>query len=419
MAISKRKWKTSSGEEKETWQVSYTDSNKKRRRKVFSTKTSADKWLTKTKHDLEKGTHTPESTSITFGVACDNWIARANREGLEQSTIDQYETHVELHLKPMLGSAKLAKLTAPGMERIRDQLLEKHSRSMAKKVLTSLKAVLAEAHRRGDVAQNVTADVQIRTTSREKPRLRVGKDIPTRGEVQQIIAHVSPKWRPLIVTATFTGMRCSELRGLTWSSVDFENRLIHVTQRADRYAKLGKPKSESGDRRIPMSPAVLNTLLEWRERCPKSDLDLVFPTAKGKLEQHSNIHHRGIGAAQVRAGIVKDSCRKNKKGEPVMVPRYGMHSLRHWYASWILTPRDEGGLGYAIKRAQTVLGHADPSMTLRTYTHLISEDAVDEDVAAAAELAILGTRMAHATKAEATTTSNSLTNKASARSSVG
>lgn len=72
------------------------------------------------------------------------------------------------------------------------------------------------------------------------------------------------RWRPLIVTAIFTGLRASELRGLRWSDVDLQERVVHVRQRADRYNSTGSPKSEAGHRAVAMPPIVLNTLREWK-----------------------------------------------------------------------------------------------------------------------------------------------------------
>jgi len=53
-----------------------------------------------------------------------------------------------------------------------------------------------------------------------------------------MITHATNRHRPLIVTAIFTGMRISELRGLTWACVDFERGVIAVRQRADRLNEL-------------------------------------------------------------------------------------------------------------------------------------------------------------------------------------
>jgi integrase len=155
--------------------------------------------------------------------------------------------------------------------------------------------------------------------------------------------------RPLLVTAVFTGLRASELRGLTWAAVDFEKQVLHVRQRADLWGTIGDPKSAAGDRVIPMAPPVVNTLREWRLACPKGKLRLVFPNGRGNVESHANIATRGFAPLQRACfGEVK----------------YGLHSLRHFFASWAIEQ------GFTPKRLQALLGHSSIQMTFDCYGHL-------------------------------------------------
>jgi integrase len=77
--------------------------------------------------------------------------------------------------------------------------------------------------------------------------LRVGVDIPSPQEVKAIVGELHGKWRPLLLTVIFTGLRASELRGLRWFNIDLTKRVLHVRERADEYKQLGRPKSGSGD----------------------------------------------------------------------------------------------------------------------------------------------------------------------------
>jgi integrase len=85
--------------------------------------------------------------------------------------------------------------------------------------------------RRGLVAQNSAQPVKVDVRKRNQRKLVVGRDIPSKEEIQTIISAADGRWRPLLVTAVFTGMRSSELRGLAWDNVDFDQKLIHVRQR--------------------------------------------------------------------------------------------------------------------------------------------------------------------------------------------
>src|SRR5262249_50675831 len=153
----------------------------------------------------------------------------------------------------------------------------------AKKVLGSLKSILKDAKRRGNVAQNVAADVKVGMTGR-RAKLQLGKDIPTRDEVKRMIDSAAEgRGRALVMVAAFSGLRASELRGLRWKDVDLKRGVLHVHQRADRYNTIGQPKSHSSERQVPIGPMVVNSLRQWKPACPKSAADLVFATGKGTI----------------------------------------------------------------------------------------------------------------------------------------
>src|SRR5262249_23918587 len=142
-----------------------------------------------------------------------------------------------------------------------------------------------------------------------------------------------------------TGLRASEMRALTWDAVDFERNVLHVRQRANLWCEMGPPKSAAGERELPMSPMVANALKEWRLKCPRSTAEggrggklwLVLPNGAGRVENHGNIMNRGFGPLQHETGMVEpDPVAKDDAGNPLMRPRYGIHALRHFFASWLI-----------------------------------------------------------------------------------
>jgi integrase len=385
-SVRKRTWTPrAGGEAKSAWLADYFDQGGRRHIKTFRTRKAADAWLSNARHEISRGVHTAESASVTVAEAADLWIQRGEAERFERSTLDQYRSHAELHIKPRIGREKLARLTTPDVERFRDQLLTRLSWAMARKVLTSLKGILADAARRGLVAQNVALRVRIDARKRDRRRVAVGSDIPSKDEINAILDQATGRWRPLLVTAVFTGMRASELRGLTWDCVDLEARLIHVRQRADQWNVVGPPKSAAGHRSIPMAPIVLGALREWRLACPRArgtgdapgPLQFVFPTSTGRPASHTNIIARGFNPIQIRAGVVKP----DRRGRPT--GKYGLHALRHFFASWAIEQ------GFSPKRVQVLLGHASIQMTFDVYGHLFPNPEDDHAKFAAGELALV------------------------------
>jgi integrase len=369
MSVRKRTWVTRRGERREVWIVDYSDQQGDRHIHTFARKKDADEYHATVKVDIRHGVHTAASRSISVGQAADDWIGYIELEGRERSTVKQYRQHAELHIKPRLGRERLAKLTIPRINAFRDDLLAHMSRALAKKVLTSLKSLLRDAQRRGNVAQNVARDVSIGADKRGKRKLRVGTDIPTPDEIRRILQAAPAKWRPLLQMAALTGLRASELRGLRWEDVDLKGGELHVRQRADRYGAIGKLKSESGERKVPLGDLV-PVLREWKLACPKSKEGLVFASTRGNILRHENIIRRALIPAQVAAGVVA------KDGGP----RYtGLHALRHFYASWSINRRADGGLELPAKVVQERLGHASIVMTMDTYGHLFprSDDGTE------------------------------------------
>jgi integrase len=302
-------------------------------------------------------------------------------DGRERTTLAQYCQHAKLHINPRVGREKLAKLTTPRVNKFRDDLLANLSRVQAAKVLASFKALLKDAKRRGNVAQNAAHGVSIRIDERGKSKLKVGIDIPTPDEIRRLIhAATEIRDRAIMLTLIFTGLRSSELRGLRWQDINLHKAELHVRQRADRYNVIGKLKSGASERAIPLGPLVLNALKQWKLVCPKGEAGLVFPNRSGGIDAHMMTVRNVLWPVQLAAGVVTD------KG----VAKYpGIHAFRHFYASWCINRKKDGGLELPIKTVQQRLGHSSILMTSDVYGHLFPRND-DGSELAEAEKALVG-----------------------------
>jgi integrase len=399
MSVRKREWTTSKGEAKEAWVVDYVDQAGKRRLKTFAKKKVADNFAATANVEIRAGVHTADSASVTVGEAGKLWIETAERDGLERTTILQYRDHLRLHIEPYLGRVKLSQLSAPMVRAFEDRLASgempageaprPRSPAMVRKVRVSLSSLLSDAQERGLVSRNVVRELRRNrkrgaSEKREKGKLVVGEQIPSPDEIRAIVQAAIGRWRPFLLTAVFTGLRASELRGLRWEDVDVDKRELYVRQRADRFNEIGKPKSESGERTVPLTPIVANTLREWKLACPKGALALVFPNSKGNIESHANFLKRGLAPIEIAAGVtVKGPAGKDRA-------KYtGLHAFRHFYASWCINRRVDGGLELPAKVVQARLGHSSINITLDVYGHLFPSGD-DSEAMAAAEKSLFG-----------------------------
>jgi integrase len=370
------------------WLVDYRDGNGKRRFKTFDKKKDADQYDARSRVEVIDGTHVADSASVTVKEAGELWLKSAEANNLEWTTIEQYRQHLNLHIIPFIGATKLSKLTAPVVRAFTDRLQENgRSPTLAKYVKRSLGTLLADAQERGLAIRNPVHEVRQKRKKAEARdarggKLKVGVDIPTPDEIKSLIHAARGRWRPFLLTAIFSGLRASELRGLRWQDVDLKQAELHVRQRADRRGIIGPPKSAAGERTVPLPPTIVNTLREWKLACPKGELDLVFPNGAGKVEFHVNVIQRGLWPTMLAAGVV------TKTGAPKYT---GLHSLRHFYASWCINRRANGGLELAPKEVQDRMGHSSITVTMDVYGHLFPRGD-DSAELAAAEAALFSTK---------------------------
>jgi integrase len=396
MSIRKRTWKNAKGVEKQAWIVDYVDQAGARHIKTFDRKKEADHFAATAHIEVRQGTHTADAATVTIAKAGEQWLASCEQRGLERTTIDSYRQALVYHINPHLGRLKLSQLSAPLVRQFEDDLRagnpasgeeegKPRSAAMVRKVRSALSILLGDAMERGLVNRNVARELRARRKAgaerkserRQKGKLKAGVDIPLAEEIRAIIQaleNMPGRHRAVIITAIFTGLRASELRGLRWSDIDFSKKEIRVHQRADRYNVIGRPKSEAGERTVPTPPMALNALRQWKLQCPESELGLAFPTKSGRVVQHTDIVNRGLIPAQLKAGVVTaDGTAKYT----------GLHSLRHFFASWCINRKVDGGLGLPPKVVQERLGHSSIMMTMDVYGHLFPRGDDQEELAEA------------------------------------
>lgn len=407
MSIRKRTWKTANGDIRTAWVLDYFDQNRKRRLRTFDRKQDAEKFEATTRIEIGKGIHVADRDSITVKEAGDMWLAECRAENLEPTTLEQYDQHLRLHIVPFIGSEKLSHLNVPFVSSFRTRLRDDgRSPAMVRGVMGSLGALISVAQQRGQAAHNPVRELKrsrrkgSASQQRHTPKLKVGVDIPTRDEIRALLAKAKGRYRPLLMTTVVTGLRASELRGLRWEDVDLDTKKpeLHVRQRADRRGVIGPPKSASGYRTIPLPPDTAQVLREWKLICPKKrdherdpgQLHLVFPNGAGNVELTGNIIKRGLIPTMIAAKLVipaldeHNKVKRDESGKAIFEPKYtGMHALRHFFASWCINRKVDGGHELPPKIVQERLGHSTIAMTLDIYGHLFPRGDDTAELAAA------------------------------------
>lgn len=162
----------------------------------------------------------------------------------------------------------------------------------------------------------------------------------------------NPTFARMIIVGAATGLRAGEIAGLRISSVNFLRREIEVKEQSTSRTsdfEWGPLKTEASERVIPLPQVALDAIAEELAERPSKDRSMpVFRTSRGGMFTSSTIAH-SVRSARKRCGL-SDSIT--------------WHSLRHFYASSLIYS------GSSVKTVQARLGHASPTETLTTYTHL-------------------------------------------------
>jgi integrase len=157
--------------------------------------------------------------------------------------------------------------------------------------------------------------------------------------------------RAIIATLILAGPRAHELCNLLWRDVDLANGRIHI----------GRSKTQAGLREIPLLPLLRDELAAHKASSYRTGADdPVFPTGTGGHRDKDNLRNRILAPALTRA----DQLLLHREQIPLpagVTP----HKLRHTFASILVA------LGWDPASVMAALGHADPRLTLRVYTHLM------------------------------------------------
>jgi len=338
-----------------------------RKRIEFPTKKAAEKHLATTAHKVARGEYISPEKIPTFAKAGEEWLRdKADRH---PATVQGWRVHLK-HLAK-LDNLRLDRIDVAAVERVRDELRANLGATTISAVLTTCAAVFKLAQRRGWAANNPAAiaerprravaelTVADQTDESEKGLRAVRPDeVLSVDEIKKLLDHAAPGlYRTLFATVAATGMRPEEVYALKWTDVLLDAARISVRrslswsrgleEKGRVRPKFYEPKTRSGYRTLPLPAALVAMLKIWKLQSPHSEHDLVFCRLDGQPLHRSNVLRQGLypalGRAELRSANVK--------------------TLRHSYASGLIAA------GAPITEVQHRLGHSNPAVTLKVYSH--------------------------------------------------
>jgi len=322
------------------WWLDFYDPAGRRRRKLAgNSKQDADRLLRQIRTSVDRGEYVDARKSPGFSDFCATFHALHGQH--HSSYCDAAGQWRIRSLKKFFGNIKLSSITPEMIEQYRlGRLAKPVARQTVNREIVALRAVLSKAVKLGKLARNPAGLVEDYKSPERRDRCL------SRAEIVRLLRATkssnSPILRPAVFLALKTGLRKSELFGLKWSDVDFEAGQLLI-----RKSKTGKPRCVVLSR---SAQWLLKTMLA-RVVNPLNAV-WVFETIKqdGSVGPATDVK-TGWKTALLAAGI----------------HNFHFHDLRHTFASHHVMN------GMNIYALAAMLGHANPTMTLKTYAHLSPE----------------------------------------------
>jgi integrase len=294
-----------------------------------------------------------EARNLTLADYLREWIG-VKKNAIRTNTALQYERLIRLYIGPGLGMIKLKDLGLHAVNHFYERLVSRGiGVSNIRHTHRILHSALAQAVKSGAIARNVSDGATVPNSAH--------KEMATLGEQEVgrlLVAASGSRYRSLYHLAVVTGMRFSELRGLSWDDVDWIQGTITVKRQIQDILGQGRvtavPKTHSGTRTILLGESTLSELRDHKRRIEDEaqgsrtwhENDLLFPSTVGTPFAMKQLHQdfaRILAAANLR--------------------RIRFHDLRHTAASLML---NHGIPPLVVSR---ILGHANASVTLTVYAH--------------------------------------------------
>ena len=187
------------------------------------------------------------------------------------------------------------------------------------------------------------------------------------GQMFILLENEPMHYKTAIYLSVDTGIRASELAGLTWDKIDFDNRKLVINiqrQYVSGYGVFEKsPKTENGNRPVTISKSVIEKLKAYKDYCDNNKIEFgtaytdspyVFVHSDGK-PLHPHRPYKWFTEFLIRHNL----------------PRITLHQLRHTNASLLIAADMD------IVTVSKRLGHSDPSVTQKIYAHMIDSKELE------------------------------------------
>ncbi|MCB2294682.1 site-specific integrase [Clostridium algoriphilum] len=335
---------------------------KKKEKGGFRTKGEAEKALRIAMTEYDNAGSVIDESNITVSDYFDYWFKEYVLINCKHHTQSGYRIIIDKHIKTSLGVYKLKSLNPTTLQQF---LNSKYKNGYTRGSVANFYGVLSGALKAAVYPYQLLKDNPMTYVSMPKydntPKGKNDLKMITLDQFNQIINRFNKTtsyYIPLQI-AFNTGMRSSEVCGLTWDCVDLVNKTIRVEKiiisKGKGVFEFGTPKTKSSYRTISIGDTLINIL--------KSN---IIRQKENKLKYGEFYTKNDFVCTQANGGLVSNDSLKyiSRVVNNELGIKYNFHSLRHTHATILL----EGGA--VPKDIQERLGHSKIATTMDTYSHV-------------------------------------------------
>ena len=351
-----------------------------RQASVFENKFLSGEILTREEDKAATAAEEAERAKIkTFRQYAEGVYLPAKAIETAENTKSSYRSNLELHVFPTIGNALLTEITPAMIARLLLGHMGNHAHSSTIKVYNIINGVFEMAF----MDDSIPFNPMLKVKRPKLPKDEKGKDEALKAldanglsYVYACVAKEPMKWQAFIAMAADTGCRRGELCALEWNDIDFDNDLIKIKTNLQYTPGKGvyftTPKSGK-TREVDIGEDTAALLKLWKKEQQKICIcKYVFNPEKSNQYKHRDNGNpkkekKAIPIATMPMSPQSPTRYFKVFGERYGIPDFHPHLLRHTSASVAITN------GADVASVSARLGHADPSTTMRMYTHANEE----------------------------------------------